>query len=69
MKQLLAQNSGCIYQITHAFRDEESGPIHKPEFSLLEWYRVGFTHHDLMAEMNDFLQAVINSKPAQKNIL
>jgi lysyl-tRNA synthetase class 2 len=50
MKRLLAAGLHRIYQLGHAFRDEERGDHHLREFDLLEWYRVGADLPDLMRE-------------------
>ena len=66
MKRLLAAGSGSIYQITRAFRDGERGRHHNPEFSILEWYRVGFDHHRLMDDVDALLDRVLAPRKSSR---
>jgi lysyl-tRNA synthetase class 2 len=66
MKRLLAQGIGSIYQISKAFRCGERGRLHNPEFTLLEWYRVGFDHHRLMDEIDALMHEILHTTAADR---
>jgi lysyl-tRNA synthetase class 2 len=58
MKRLLAQWRQPIYQICKAFRDDEIGPNHNPEFTMLEWYQPGYDMMQLIDEVAELVRTV-----------
>ena len=59
MKRLLAAGIGDSYQICRVFRDGELGRWHQPEFTLLEWYRVGWDETALMDEVEQLIRRAV----------
>lgn len=61
MKRLLAAGSGDIYQICHVVRGLERGRLHNAEFTLIEWYRVGYTLDRLMEEVETLVRTLLSN--------
>lgn len=58
MKRLVAEGMGSIYQLGKAFRVDERGQIHNPEFTLLEWYSLDFDLPGLMSQTEALVTSV-----------
>ena len=66
MKRLLAAGSGDIYQICHVVRGFERGTLHNPEFTLIEWYRIGVSLDELMSEVEALVREVLGDHAADR---
>lgn len=59
LKRLLAAGAPSLYQLGPVFRAGEIGRLHNPEFTLLEWYRLGFDDQALMREVAQLIDQVL----------
>jgi len=59
LKRLLAAGVGDCYELGRVFRNAEAGGRHNPEFSMLEWYRIGWDHRRLMQETVALVEAAL----------
>ena len=62
MKRLLASGYPDIYQVCKVFRDGESGSLHRPEFTMIEWYRRAFELPDIVADALQLLDAMLEAR-------
>jgi lysyl-tRNA synthetase class 2 len=60
LKRLLSAGIGDCYELGRVFRNGEAGRRHNPEFTLLEWYRVGWDHRRLMGETASLIQDALS---------
>ncbi len=60
MKRMLAAGAGRIYQVARVFRQDEIGPLHNPEFTLVEWYQPGEGLDEGMQLTADLCEALLS---------
>ncbi len=69
MKKLLAANFGNIHTITKVFRNGETGgPMHNPEFTMLEWYRTKADYFDIMEDCENLINHLIKNSFPEANL-
>lgn len=68
LKRLLAAGVGDCYELGRVFRDGEAGGRHNPEFTMLEWYRLGWDLGALMDEVADLLQCLASLVNQRLNV-
>ncbi|NND46656.1 MAG: EF-P lysine aminoacylase GenX [Woeseiaceae bacterium] len=61
MKRLLSEGYPDIFSICRVFRDGESGPRHQPEFTMIEWYRLGFGLQDIVDDTTKLIEATVGT--------
>lgn len=60
MKRLLCAGAPDVYQVCRVFRAGERGGRHNPEFTMVEWYRIGMDHHALMRDVEQLVHSILD---------
>lgn len=66
MKRLLAAGARAIYQVGHVFRQGERGRLHNPEFTMIEWYRVGDSHLEQMQTTEELILEMAHAAAGER---
>jgi len=69
MKRMLASGYPDIYSISRVFRDGEAGKRHNPEFTMTEWYRLGFGLGEIIDDTVCFIAACLNLPKLTNNVV
>ncbi len=67
MKRLLSAGYPDIFSICRVFRDGESGQRHQPEFTMIEWYRLGFGLQDIIDDTTKLIEAALGTDVLTEN--
>lgn len=68
MKRLLAAGFGDCYQVCPVFRDGEAGRHHNPEFTMIEWYRAGFTMDAMMSDVDALVRKLLGHEAVHMRV-
>lgn len=66
MKRLVAAGAKAIFQVSHSFRAGEYGKLHNPEFTIVEWYRVGDNMQAGIDFVDELMQGLLHTPPAER---
>lgn len=65
-KKLLAAGEARLYSLSHVYRNRERGPLHHPEFTMLEWYRAEVDYRMLMRDCSEILALTAEAAEASR---